>query len=297
MYVAYLDASKAFDRVNQNKLFKKLLNNGVPKWIIKVISQWYCNQTLCVKWGSVISEVFPVNNGVRQGGILSPLLFNVYINNLSISLRKLPIGCCSGENVINHLRYADDIVLLSPSAKGMQRLLDNAYAYGCQYDILFNSQTSQLMIFDTMRLGYNGNIMLGEGPLTVTNSYKYLGHIITDNLSDEADLEDKERGLYRRYNALLRTFHFCSDEVKTKLFTCYCSNVYFCSLWVKFRKSSMHHFIVSYNNAFRILHGLPMRCSASGMFASSGVNSCHTLIRRCLQPTMQIACFAEFDCG
>ena len=55
-----------------------------------------------------------------------------------------------------------------------------------------------------------------------------MGHIITDNLSDEADLEDKERGLYRRCNALLRTFHFCSDEVKTKLFTCYCSNVYLC---------------------------------------------------------------------
>ena len=91
--------------------------------------------------------------------------------------------------------YADDIVLLSPSAKGMQRLLDNAYTYGCEYDILFNSQKSQLMIFDTMRLGYNGNIMLGEAPLTVTNSYKYLGYIITDKLSDEADLEDKERGL------------------------------------------------------------------------------------------------------
>ena len=42
----------------------------------------------------------------------------------------------------------------------------------------------------------------------------------------------------------------------------------------------MHHFIVSYNNAFRIVHGLPMRCSASGMFASSGVNSCQTCIRR-----------------
>ena len=86
MYVEYLDASKAFDRVNQNKLFKKLLNNGVSKWIIKVISQLYCNQTLCVKWGSVIYYVFPVNNGDRQGGILSPLLFNVYINDLSISL-------------------------------------------------------------------------------------------------------------------------------------------------------------------------------------------------------------------
>ena len=72
--------------------------------------------------------------------------------------------------------YADDIVLLSPSAKGMQILLDKAYAHGCDCDILFNSKKSQLMIFDTMKLGYDGNITLGEAPLAATNSYKYLGH-------------------------------------------------------------------------------------------------------------------------
>ena len=53
----------------------------------------------------------------------------VYINDLSRSLSELPIGCCSGENVINHLMYADDIVLLSASAKGMQSLRNKAYAY------------------------------------------------------------------------------------------------------------------------------------------------------------------------
>ena len=52
------------------------------------------------------------------------------------------------------------------------------------------------MSFDVMKLGYDGNIILDEAPMTLTNSYKYLGHIITDNLSDEANLEDKERGLY-----------------------------------------------------------------------------------------------------
>ena len=79
MYVAFLDASKAFDRVNHTKLFAKLLKLGVPKWIIKVLVQWYCNQSMCVRWGSAFSDFFLVNNGVRQGGILSPLLFNVYI--------------------------------------------------------------------------------------------------------------------------------------------------------------------------------------------------------------------------
>ena len=78
MYVAFLDASKAFDRVNHTKLFSKLLRLGVPTWIIKVLVQWYCNQSMCVRWGSVFSDFFLVNNGVRQGGILSPLLFNLY---------------------------------------------------------------------------------------------------------------------------------------------------------------------------------------------------------------------------
>ena len=69
------------------------------------------------------SELFSVRNGVRQWGVLSPMLFNLYINALSISLARMPIGCCSDDTVVNHLIYADDIVLISPSAKGLQRLL------------------------------------------------------------------------------------------------------------------------------------------------------------------------------
>ena len=90
--MAFLVASKAFDRVNHTKLFSKLLKLGVPKWIIKVLVQWYCNQSMCVRLGSTVSDFFLVNNGVRQGGILSPLLFNVYINELSVSLSKLTVG-------------------------------------------------------------------------------------------------------------------------------------------------------------------------------------------------------------
>ena len=66
--------------------------------------------------------------------------------------------------------------------------------------------------------------------LNVTKSYKYLRHIINDNLYDETDIKAKERGLYGRCNVLLRTFYFCSERVKNKLFTCYCSNLFLCSL-------------------------------------------------------------------
>ena len=79
---------------------------------------------------------------------------------------------------------------------------------------------------------------------------------------------------------LRRKFHFCSDQVKNMLFSAYCNNIYMCSLWVSFRKRCMRQLIVSYNNSFRILRSLPMRCSASAMFASSNVDSCQARIRR-----------------
>ena len=81
-------------------------------------------------------------------------------------------------------------------------------------------------------------------------------------------------------NMLRGKFYFCSDQVKNKLFSAYCNNIYMCSLWVSYRKRCMRQFVVSYNNSFRILRSLPMRCSASAMFASSNVDSCQARIRR-----------------
>ena len=97
---------------------------------------------------------------------------------------------------------------------------------GNAYDIVFNITKSQVMFYDTLKIGQAANIMLGDTVLSVTQTYMYLGHIITNNLSDEADMEDKMRGLYARSNMLRRKFYFCSDQVKNKLFSAYCKNIY-----------------------------------------------------------------------
>ena len=77
--------------MNHQKLFAKLIEAGAPRWCVRILCHWYCNQSLCVRWESVLSDVFAVNNGVRQGGIMSPLLFNFYVNDLSVQLQKLPV--------------------------------------------------------------------------------------------------------------------------------------------------------------------------------------------------------------
>ena len=76
IHVAFLDAAKAFDRVNRQKLITKLTQRDVPKYLLRVICNKFNNRSVCVRWGSIYSEFFPVGNGVKQGGKLSPLLFN-----------------------------------------------------------------------------------------------------------------------------------------------------------------------------------------------------------------------------
>ena len=102
----------------------------MPLIFVRILMKWYTTQKACVRWGSALSDSFFITNGVRQGGILSPLLFNVYMDALSSSLSNIPIGCSISGVMVNHIMYADDLVIISPSAKGLQRLLDICAAYG-----------------------------------------------------------------------------------------------------------------------------------------------------------------------
>ena len=119
MYVHIFDASKAFDCINHWKLFKVLIDRKCPANVIKLSVYWYQEQRLCVKWDGMTSDAFPVCNGIKQSGILSPKLFNIFVDVLSQQLNKVMVGCCMNGKVVNYLHYADGLVLLSPSAHGM----------------------------------------------------------------------------------------------------------------------------------------------------------------------------------
>ena len=108
---------------------------------------------------------------------------------------------------------------------------------------------------------------------------KYLGHVITNDMTDDADMMRQRRQLYALGNVLSRRFHMCSIEVKNTLFRLFCTPMYTCQLWWIFSVQSMHKLNVAYNNAFRFMHHLPTYCSASLMFVVNTVPNCRAVIR------------------
>ena len=287
IFLAFLDASKAFDRINHNKLFNKLTEKGVPDYIVRIIAFWYKNQNISVRWGKSISEPFFCTNGVKQGGILSPHFFNLYMDNMSIKLNKCKIGCNIGDNLINHLMYADDLILISPSVKGLQRLLNECTLYGENNDIKFNPLKSKAMIirskaFKNVELP---NFYLNHQILTEVTDIRYLGHIISNDCSDDLDIMRHCRYLYAVGNSLIRKFHMCSTQVKIKLFQTYCCNIYTGHLWINYKLSTINKAQVAYNTIFRKLLNVPrfsngQSYSASELFVQNNVITFKALLRK-----------------
>ena len=123
VYALFLDASKAFDRLNFIKLFNKLLNKKMCPITVRLLLNMYLNQKIQVKWNGILSEPFNVSNGVRQGGVLSPLFFSIYIDELLIKLKKSGFGCTIGSYYFGALGYADDVVLLCPTREGLRNMI------------------------------------------------------------------------------------------------------------------------------------------------------------------------------
>ena len=93
VYGCFLDASKAFDRVDHGLLFKKLLQRDLPPTVVKTLFKWYTDQLVSVLWDKTDSEPFSIANGVCQGGLLSPILFTIYIDDLLHQLEQSGVGC------------------------------------------------------------------------------------------------------------------------------------------------------------------------------------------------------------
>ena len=228
------------------------------------------------------SDKFKVTNGVRQGGILSPYLFNVYVDELSEELKKCNVGCNLNGHLINHIMYADDLVLISPSSTGLSQLLRECEKFGTRHDVKYNAKKSAVMIYRSMTLkGCTiSNFKLNGMILHVVASYKYLGHYITDDLSDDDDINRQRRTLFVQGNIILRKFNMCSLGVKLTLFRTYCSPMYTAQLWWNYKKSTITKLQIAYHNILKMFLGMSKYESTSYLCTLFDIQCCQSVIRK-----------------
>jgi len=129
-------------------LFNKLLDDGVNVCVTAILAYWYSHQRVCIRWQNSVSDCFRIGNGVRQGGILSPTLFNRYIRGLLSNVADSHVGCNIGFLYVNVLAYADDIVLLASTWRALQQLLAIPDQHIDSTDMVCNAKKSVCMIFE-----------------------------------------------------------------------------------------------------------------------------------------------------
>ena len=224
VYACFLDLSKAFERLTHDKLLDKLKEKSVPSYIINLINIMFLNSFVSVKYDDVISKKWNLKRGVRQGGVLSAFLFCVYIDDILTSISQLGVGCKLGINVMNVQAYADDIVLMAPSASGLQKILNRAGNLIADCDLVVNIKKTEVMVFKRKAANLDTGLKfyLYDRPINFVESFKYLGCILSTNLNDFNDIDRCSKSFNRSAGILLRKFCFTDTDILFFLFNSYC---------------------------------------------------------------------------
>ena len=262
VYACFVDVKKAFDSVSHDILLDKLHHIGIPDSIVNIIRFWYSNQFTQVKYQNSLSNEWKLSNGVRQGGVLSGILFCIYIDSLIDKISKMKVGCKLELIRSNIIAYADDIVLLAPSREALQLLLSEAHLQASNLKLDFNYEKTKIMRFshgsskaENLQIK---SLIIGNQPIQAVTTIRYLGYMINNNLSNSDDISRAKSKFYSEFNLILRKFSFADKEVKLFLFKQYCLQFYGSELWFGPCKSAqaLKQFGVGYHKAIKKLLGL-----------------------------------------
>ena len=157
-----------------------------------MLHSWYCSSQACVRMMGYYTQYVDICSGLKQGGILSPLFYNVYVDDLLKLLSCEKLGCTIGGIYYESIFNANDIVLLGASVRKMQKMIDIYYKYGNKYSITLNTAKTNWMYTNTCNsVSFDIN---GVAIQNVGLSIKYLSvNLTVCNNVLTIDIEDRIR--------------------------------------------------------------------------------------------------------
>ena len=262
VYGCFMDLSKAFDKVQHSKLFIKLLHKGLPAIICRLILSMYRNQEVYVSWNGNKSSRFKTYNGVKQGAILSPLLFNLYIDKIFSTLRRKKVGCWLGGKYTGIVGYADDLLLLCPSANGLQTMIKTCENYANEHGLTFStdiipSKSKTKCIKFEVDAKNVPDIQLGNNKLPWVSNADHLGVHINININGlSEDIQRKRASYIQRNNEIIQETPKSHPNLRCQINSLFNTSFYGAQIWDLFDKSS-ESLYNTWNISIRKMFDLP----------------------------------------
>ncbi|KAH9276809.1 hypothetical protein BASA83_000945 [Batrachochytrium salamandrivorans] len=198
-HVLFIDIRKAFDTVPVGALLWKLQNMGFPRRTLAFLKALYTSSSARAQAGSLLSDPFPVQRGVRQGCPLSGLLFNLFINDILDGVAPITVpGLPRDTNPIRGLMYADDVAVFADSEQSLLAASTAVEQWANQWEMQFGVAKCGIISFTghlAPRLDNPLDIRLHGQLVSRVESYKYLGVLIDSKLDHSAWLKQKRSAL------------------------------------------------------------------------------------------------------
>jgi hypothetical protein len=222
VYLCFVDFTKAFDYINRNALYYKLLKQNVGIKMLKILMSMFdkaqakvCQQGI---YGESINSIF----GVLQGGIISPKLFNEFLHDLPQHLNVNDGIKIEGTN-FTHLLYADDIVLISNTAKGLQNNINSLHNFCAKWHLIVNTSKTKVMEIGVKN---QSSFMYNNVGIENVETFKYLGHIIgkqkrTHSKMPEYLIAQAQKALFALKGKMKPSLGHISPPLAIKMFDSY----------------------------------------------------------------------------
>ena len=220
VYACMMDMTKAFDMVQHSLLFRKLLDVQLPAIFIRLIMVMYALQYANVRWNQLVSGIFPMANGVKQGAVLSALLYCIYVDGLFKKLRSRRAGCWIGSTFLGILGYADDNFLLAPSHQALQEMVKTCEIYAKGHNLQFStneipskSKTKCLAFLKKPKV--LKNIKLNGNDLPWVEKGVHLGNHVQNEMNGmKQDVNVKRARYIQKNNEINQEFYFAHPRTK-----------------------------------------------------------------------------------
>lgn len=197
-----LDVTKAFDRVNHHVLFLKLMERCLPRNLVILLSKWYSISTAIVRWNMCISKTVKILAGVRQGGVLSPLFFSIFVDDIFAKLKSAGFGCQIRHEFFNAIMYADDLLLLANSLSDLQAMINICVHEFSAIGLSINTTKSACMRIGPRFKAPVANVFVGNLVIPWKSEIKFLGVNLLAASTVKCNLQVVRQKYFRALNAV-----------------------------------------------------------------------------------------------